>query len=69
MEKSYIIFLGTTKDNVFPIQAVEDKQEAIDIAQELLKRTFGTHAEVVYMPENDIDTNEVVWTNRGNYGR
>lgn len=62
MEKSYdyIINAGMEKDDLEPILAYPDKDEAIRESVKLVN-LFYEFAEVVYMPETDVDTNEVVW--------
>ncbi len=61
---SYILFAGETKDSLYPLKAFRDKAEAIAEAKETTK--FGCPcAEVCYMPEDDVDTNKVVWSNCG----
>ena len=61
MEKTYdyIINVGMEKDNLQPYLASPTKTAGIKDAEQALK--FYTYTEVVYMPEDDIDTNEVVW--------
>lgn len=55
----YIINVGMEKDNLQPYLAAPTEDKGIIEAKIALK--FYTYAEVVYMPEDDIDTNEVVW--------
>lgn len=61
MEKSYdyIINVGMKKDDLQPYLAAPSKEEGIKYAKQALM--FYRYTEVVYMPEDDIDTNEVVW--------
>jgi hypothetical protein len=59
---SYILFAGETKDSLYPLKAFRDKDEAIADAKETVKLGCPC-AEVCYMPEDDVDTNEVVWSN------
>jgi hypothetical protein len=47
------------KDNLQPYIASPTKEDGIKDARKALE--FYTYTEVVYMPEDDIDTNEVVW--------
>lgn len=56
---SYIINVGMEKDNLQPYIASPTKEEGIKDARRALE--FYTYTEVVYMPEDDLDTNEVVW--------
>lgn len=55
----YIINVGKEKDNLQPYLAAPTKQVGIKDAEQALK--FYTYTEVVYMPEDDIDINDVVW--------
>lgn len=61
MEKSYdySINVGMKKDDLQPYLAAPSKEEGIKYAKQALM--FYRYTEVVYMPEDDIDTNEVVW--------
>ena len=61
MEKTYdyIINAGDYNDNLQPYIAAPSKEEGIKYAKQALM--FYRYTEVVYMPEDDIDTNEVVW--------
>ena len=62
MEKTYdyIINTGDYDDELDPYHtAYSTKEEAIREAQRLL--TDYNFTEVVYMPEDDEDINEVVW--------
>jgi hypothetical protein len=56
---SYIINAGLEKDNLQPYLASPTKETGIKVAEQALK--FYTYTEVVYMPEDDVDINEVVW--------
>ena len=56
----YIVNAGMEKDDLEPVLAYPDKDEAISEAVRLVNLFYG-FAEVVYMPETDVDTNEVVW--------
>ena len=62
MEKTfdYIINVGMEKDDLEPALAYPTKDEAIREAQKL-NDLFYEFTEVVYMPEDDVDTNEVIW--------
>ena len=61
MEKSYdySINVGMKKDDLQPYLAAPSKEEGIKYAKQALM--FYRYTEVVYMPETDVDTNEVVW--------
>lgn len=61
---SYLLFAGETKDSLYPLKAFRDKDEAIADAKETVKLGCPC-AEVCYMPEDDVDTNKVVWSNCG----
>ena len=59
----YIVNAGKTKDNLCPTCAYKSKEDAIEGAQRLVAaETRLKFAEVVYMPEDDDDINEVVYT-------
>lgn len=65
----YIIFTGPTKSALYPVSAAPTKEEAISGAKALallgkVKPEYKC-AEAVYMPEDDDDINEVVWSNCG----
>ena len=55
----YIINAGMSTDNLSPILASLTEEEGIKDAKRLQK--FYNYTEVVYMPEDDEDINEVVW--------
>ena len=59
-EKSYpyIINAGDDVDDLCPLFAGESKDKAINLCK---STKFYKYLEVVYMPEDDPDTNEVVW--------
>ena len=63
----YVIFTGATKDDLYPVRAVATEEEAIASAKAiaLLGKASQAYkcAEAVYMPEDDLYTNEVVWSN------
>lgn len=65
----YIIFTGPTKDDLYPVRAAATEEEAIQSARAIALLGKGNPmyrcAEAVYMPEDDNDTNEVVWSNCG----
>lgn len=54
----YIINAGETLDDLYPYLACESKEKAINLCK---NNQFYKYLEVVYMPEDDNDTNEVVW--------
>jgi hypothetical protein len=55
----WILNAGPSKDNLAPYCAFPTKEEAISAARNALN--FWNFTEVVYMPEDDPDTNDVVW--------
>lgn len=63
----YLLFAGPSKGELYPIGAYKSKEDAIEAAQRLqaekIKRLRCM--EITYMPEDDEDTNEVVWSNCG----
>lgn len=65
----YVIFTGPTKDDLYPVRTAATEEEAIASAKAiaLLGKGNPTYkcAEAVYMPEDDDDINEVVWSNCG----
>jgi hypothetical protein len=56
---NWILNAGPSKDNLAPYCAFPTKEEAIYSARNALN--FWNFTEVVYMPEDDPDTNDVVW--------
>ena len=54
----YIINAGDEIDDLCPLLASESKEKAIDLCK---GNTAYKYFEVVYMPEDDLDTNEVVY--------
>ena len=61
----YIMFAGKTQDDLHPISAWVHKEDAIDAAKRLLETKVYKCIEITYMPEDDDDINEIVWTNCG----
>lgn len=59
----YIMFAGETEDNLQPISAWKSVEEAIRNAYSLLDHKLHKYVEVTFMPEDDDDTNEIVWSN------
>ena len=60
----YLLFAGPAKDDLYPICAYKTKEDAIEAAKRL-KAEGMECMEVAFMPEDDDDTNEVVWSNCG----
>ena len=48
-----------------PVNAALTKEEAIEKAKVLIEQHTYEYTEVVFMPESDININEVVWTSKG----
>lgn len=61
----YIVNAGPTRDDLRPACAYKTKEDAIAGAQRLAAEKIPglKYTEVVYMPEDNDDINEVVWTN------
>ena len=55
----YIINVSNDKSNWEPVASAATKEEGIEVANSYLDRY--KFSEVVYMPEDDLDTNDVVW--------
>ena len=62
MSNPYVIFVGSEKDNMQPFDTAPTDKAAIERAIQL-KDVFP-FTEAVFMPEDDIDTNEVVYSDR-----
>ena len=61
----YIINAGKSHNNCVPVNAALTKEEAIEKAKVLIEQHTYEYTEVVFMPESDININEVVWTSKG----
>lgn len=59
MSYPYVIFVGSTADNMQPFDTAENERAAIDRAIQL-KDAFP-FTEAVFMPEDDVDTNIIVY--------
>ena len=61
----YLLFAGPAKDDLRPACAYKYKEDAIEAANRLLaeKLPHFKYVEVVLMPEDNVDINEVVWSN------
>lgn len=60
----YIVNAGKTKDDLRPACAYRYKEDAIVGAQRLIAAVPRLKCvEVVYMPEDNEDINDVVWKN------
>ena len=61
----YIVNAGPTRDNLRPACAYKTKEDAIAGAERLVAEKIPglKYTEVVYMPEDNDDINEVIWKN------
>lgn len=60
----YIVNAGTSKDDLYPTCAFKSKEDAIGGVERLVAAVPRLkYVEVVLMPEDDDNINEVVWTN------
>ena len=61
----YLLFAGPSKDDLYPACAYKTTEDAIEAAKRLEAEKIKKLSciEVVNMPEDDDDTNEVVWSN------
>ena len=57
----YIINVGHEKDNLSPFASAHDWDEGMEKAKELL--STWEYVELVFMPQDNVDINEVVWKN------
>lgn len=62
MSNPYVIFVGHTADNMQPFESASNQETAISRAIEL--RDAFPCVEAIYMPEDDLDTNEVVYSHK-----
>lgn len=62
MSNPYVIFVGHRADDLQPFESAPDQKSAVNRAIEL--RDMFPCVEAVYMPEEDIDTNEIVYINK-----
>ena len=58
----YILNAGKKKNDLYPICAYKTKEDAMIGVVALKSEKVYKYFEVVYMPEDDDDINEVVWT-------
>ena len=61
----YIINAGKSQNDCTPLMATSTKEEAIEKAKVLIEQHMYEYTEVVFMPESNININEVVWTSKG----
>ncbi len=61
----YVVNAGPTRNNLRPACAYKTKEDAITGAERLAAEKIPglKYTEVVYMPEDNDDVNEVVWKN------
>jgi hypothetical protein len=59
----YILNVGKKKDDLYPVCAYKTKEDAMVGAVALKSENVYQYFEVVYMPEDNDDINEVVWKN------
>ena len=57
----YVVFIKKNRKDFEPVDSAETKDEGIEIARTYLENPKVVEAEVVYMPVEDYDTEEVVW--------
>jgi hypothetical protein len=60
-ECPYIVFAGESCDEENPMSAWPTEESAIEAGKVILDSKSYKYVEVVYMPEDDLDTNEVIW--------
>ena len=60
-ECPYVVFAGESRSEENPMSAWPTEESAIEAGQVLLDSNSYKYVEVVLMPEDDIDTNEVIW--------
>lgn len=61
-ENDYIINVGDSRDDLTPIDSAKTKEEAIKKAKLYLED--WKYSEVVYMPCDDDDINDVIWNGK-----
>lgn len=63
----YLLFAGPTTDDLYPTCAYKTAEDAIEAAKRLEAEKIKKLSciEVVNMPEDDDNINEVVWSNCG----
>ena len=59
----YILNASKKKDDLYPVCAYKTKEDAMVGAVTLKSENVYKYFEVVYMPEDNDDINEVVWKN------
>ena len=59
-ENDYILNVGQDRHNLDPYASAHTEYEAIELAKKL--RETWNCVEVVYMPQDNIDINEIIWS-------
>lgn len=62
----YVIFIKKKRGDFEPVDSAETKEEGIEAAKAYLENPKVLEAEVVYMPNDDYDVEEVVWNSSKN---
>ena len=62
MSNPYVIFVGHRADDMHPFESAANQEEAVNNAVKL--QDVFQCVEAVYMPEEDLDTNEVVYAHK-----
>ncbi len=62
MSNPYVIFVGHRADDMQPFESAPDQVAAVNKAIEL--RDVFPCVEAVYMPEDDLDINEIVFAHK-----
>ena len=65
LNHDYIINAGKSQNKCEQVNAALTKEEAIEKAKVLIEQHTYEYTEVVFMPESNININEVVWTSKG----
>lgn len=60
-ECPYVVFAGKSCGEENPMSAWPTEESAIEAGQALLDSKSYKYVEVVLMPEDDLDINEVIW--------
>lgn len=58
----YLLFAGPVEDTLYPIGAYKTKEDAIEAAKSI-KAEGMVCKEIIFAPEDDAGTSEVVWSN------
>ena len=62
MSNPYVIFVGHRADDMQPFESAPNQEAAVNRAVEL--RDAFPCVDAVYMPEEDLDINEVVYSHK-----